>query len=164
MDGITLSATGRITEAWSIFANYTYLDSEVLRGVSELSASQGLDFTKGDHLTSVPDQAFSLFTTYDLPHEVQVGYGVTYQGEYYLTQHGQITGPVPPARTTIPLVKAGDYWVHRATVAWSPRPDIELRLNVNNVFDKVYYNRGRNNGWATPGDRRSATITANYRF
>ena len=76
------------------------------------------------------------------------------------------TRAVPPARTTIPLAKAEDYWVHRATVAWSPRPDLELRLNVNNLFDKVYYTRVRTNlaGWATPGDRRNATLTVNYRF
>lgn len=164
VEGVTLGASGKITEAWSIFANYTYLDSEVRRGVSRRLAAQGLDFTKGDPLTNVPDHAFSLFTTYDLPHGIEVGYGVTYQGEYYLTQHGQITGSNPAARTTIPLVKAEDYWVHRATVAWSPRPDLELRLNVSNLFDKVYYQRGRNNGWATPGDRRNATLTANYRF
>ncbi|MET0274124.1 MAG: TonB-dependent siderophore receptor, partial [Phenylobacterium sp.] len=159
VDGVTLGLSGAITEEWSIFANYTYLDSEVLRGVSRLAASQGLDFTKGDPLTSVPDHAFSLFTTYDLPHDVQLGYGVSYQGEYYLTQHALVTGSTA-TRTTIPLVKAEDYWVHRVTVAWYPRPDLELRLNVNNVFDKEYYNRGRNNGWATPGDRRNATLTA----
>jgi len=164
VDGVTLGASGRITDAWSIFANYTYLDSEVKRGVSKLLAGQGLDFTKGDHLTSVPDHAFSLFTTYDLTDlNLQLGYGVTYQGEYYLTQHALVTGSTN-TRTTIPLVKAQDYMVHRLTVAWTPRPDLELRLNVNNVFDKEYYQRGRNNGWATPGDRRNATLTANYRF
>ena len=114
----------------------------------------------------MPDHAFSLFTTYDLPRDIQVGYGVTYQGEYYVTQHRAIEGSDPPARTTIPRAKAEDYWVHRATVAWSPTPDLELRLNVNNIFDKVYYSRARANaaGWATPGDRRNATLTANYRF
>lgn len=164
VEGVSLGASGRITDAWSIFANYTYLDSEVRRGVSKFLAAQGLDFTKGDHLTSVPDHAFSLFTTYDLTDlNLQLGYGVTYQGEYYLTQHALVAGSTN-TRTTIPLVKAEDYFVHRLTVAWTPRPDIELRLNVNNVFDKEYYQRGRNNGWATPGDRRNATLTANYRF
>jgi len=164
VEGVALGASGRITEAWSIFANYTYLDSEVKRGVSKFLAAQGLDFTKGDPLTSVPDHAFSLFTTYDLTDlNIQLGYGVTYQGEYYLTQHGLVAGSTN-TRTTIPLVKAQDYMVHRVTVAWTPRPDLELRLNVNNVFDKEYYQRGRNNGWATPGDRRNATLTANYRF
>jgi catecholate siderophore receptor len=164
VDGISLGASGLITERWAIFANYTYLDSKILQGASDFLAAGGQDFTKGDPLTSVPDHAFSLFTTYDLPFDVQVGYGVTYQGEYYLTQHAQITGSNPPARTTIPLVKSQDYWVHRATVAWYPKDNIELRLNVNNIFDKVYYQRGRNNGWATPGDGRSAPLSASYRF
>ncbi|HVI31196.1 TonB-dependent siderophore receptor [Phenylobacterium sp.] len=164
VQGVTLGASGQITEAWALFANYTWLESEVLQGASRFSAGQGLDFTKGDPLANVPDHAFSLFTTYDLPRDVQVGYGVTYQGRYYLTQHGQITGSNPPARTTIPLVRTEPYWVHRLTVAWSPTERTELRLNVNNLFDEVYYIRGRNNGWATPGDRRNATLTASYRF
>ncbi|MDO8378427.1 TonB-dependent siderophore receptor [Phenylobacterium sp.] len=162
--GVALGLSGKLTEAWAIFANYTWLDTEVLQGVSRFAARAGLDFTKGDPLTSVPDHAFSLFTTYDLPRDVQVGYGVTYQGEYFLTQHGQITGSVPPARTTIPLVTSEAYWVHRATIAWTPRPGLELRLNVNNLLDEVYYVRGRNNGWSTPGDRRTATASVSYRF
>lgn len=166
VDGISLGASGYITDQWAVFANYSYLDSEVRRGASQALAALGQDFTKGDDLLGVPDHAFSLFTTYDLPNEIQVGYGVTYQGEYYVTQHAAVTGSNPPVRTTIPRAKAEDYWVHRATVSWSPTPDLELRLNVNNLFDKVYYCRVRTNaaGWATPGDRRNATLTANYRF
>ncbi len=164
VQGVTLGASGRITDAWSVFANYTYLKSKVLQGVDDVFAAQGRDFTRGDDLLQVPDHAFSLFTTYDLPHDIQVGYGVTYQGEYYLTQHALVTGATTAIRTTIPRVKAQDYFVHRATVAWSPTEQLELRLNVNNLFDKEYYTRVRNNGWAMPGDRRNATLTANYRF
>lgn len=166
VDGVALGASGYITDAWAIFANYSYLDSEVRRGVSQVLASQGQDFTKGDDLLGVPNHAFSVFTTYDLPHDIQVGYGATYQGEYYVTQHAAITGSTTAQRTTIPRARTEDYWVHRATVAWSPRENLELRLNVNNIFDKVYYSRARTNaaGWATPGDRRNATLTANYRF
>lgn len=164
VQGLALGASGRITEAWAVFANYTWLESEVLQGASSFNAAQGLDFTRGDPLTNVPEHAFSLFTTYDVSPDIQLGYGVTYQGAYYLTQHGQVTGSNPPQRTTIPLVETEPYWVHRAMVTWTPRDDLELRLNVNNLFDEVYYLRGRNNGWATPGDRRSATLTASYRF
>ncbi|MET0294431.1 MAG: TonB-dependent receptor [Phenylobacterium sp.] len=164
VQGVALGASGLVTDRWAVFANYTYLDSEVLQGASAASAARGLDFTRGDPLTNTPDHAFSLFTTYDVSDRLQLGYGVTYQGEYYLTQHAQITGSNPPARTTIPLVTAEAYWVHRAVVTFRPRERVELRLNVNNLFDEVYYTRGRNNGWATPGDGRSATLTASYRF
>lgn len=164
VDGLTLGASGKITDQWSVFANYTYLKSKVLQGVDDAFAAQGRDFTRGDDLVQVPDHAFSVFTTYDLPNNIQLGYGVTYQGETYLNQHGLVTGATTAVRTTIPLVKSDDYWVHRATVAWRATEALELRLNVNNVFDKEYYTRIRNNGWATPGDRRNATLTANYRF
>ena len=164
VEGVALGASGRITDEWSIFANYTYLKSKVIQGVDDVFAGQGRDFTKGDDLLQVPDHAFSIFTTYDLPNNIQVGYGVTYQGESYLTQHALVTGATTAIRTTIPRVKSDDYMVHRATVAWRATNALELRLNVNNVFDKEYYTRIRNNGWATPGDRRNATLTANYRF
>ena len=42
--------------------------------------------------------------------------------------------------------------------------NLDLRLNVNNLFDKHYLTRIRNNGWATPGDGRAAILTANYSF
>jgi catecholate siderophore receptor len=164
VDGIALGASGKITDQWSIFANYTYLKSKVIQGVSDFDVGRGLDFTRGDDLVQVPDHAFSLFTTYDIPdYRLQFGYGVTYQGESYLNQHGLVTGSTN-TRTTIPRVKSDDYFVHRATVAWRATDALELRLNVNNVLDKEYYTRIRNNGWATPGDRRNATLTANYRF
>ena len=162
--GVALGASGQITDDWAVFANYTFLDSKVLQGVSDFDVSRGLDFTRGDDLTQVPDHAFSLFTTYELrAYNVQLGYGVTYQGESYLTQHGLVTGSTN-TRTTIPRVKSDDYWVHRATIAWTPMDSLELRLNVNNLLNETYYTRLRNNGWATPGDKRNATLTANYRF
>ncbi|MCF5924965.1 TonB-dependent receptor, partial [Xanthomonas perforans] len=54
---------------------------------------------------------------------------------------------------------------------------LSLQLNVNNLFDKVYYTSIRNNltvnaagtvtagsGWALPGDGRSAVLNATFSF
>jgi catecholate siderophore receptor len=41
---------------------------------------------------------------------------------------------------------------------------LSFQLNANNLFDKEYYVRVRNNGWATPGDARSLVLTATYAF
>ncbi len=175
VDGVALGAAGSITEQWAVFANYTYLDSEVLQGVSDFTASGGVtgterDWIKGDALTNVPGHAFSLWTTYNINETFQVGYGATYQGEYYLTQHTGIA-TIPAAtparyvgRSTIPLVKSEDYWVHRLMVTYRINEQADVRLNINNLLDKTYYERGRNNGWATPGAARSAVATLNYRF
>lgn len=47
--------------------------------------------------------------------------------------------------------------------------NLDLQLNVDNLFNKDYYTnvRGGSNtapGWETPGAGRSATLTANYNF
>ncbi|MBN8482661.1 MAG: TonB-dependent siderophore receptor [Xanthomonadales bacterium] len=157
VDGITLGVSGRITDHWSVYANYTRLDSEVLQGVSDYVAGNGQDYTRGDRLTNTPENAMSLWTTYDITGQWQVGYGATYQGKIWLTQHSatNLDGP---------LVTAPSYWTHRAMVAFNINRNLGLQFNVNNLTDKEYYTRIRNNGWATPGDARQYTLSATYTF
>lgn len=171
VDGIALGAAGRITHDWSIFANYTYLDSEVLSSVSDYCLTHPSvacannaavpDPQKGNPLTNTPKHSASLWTTYSLD-KWTFGYGATYQGEFYLNNASVIvsgTAVVPTA-----LYKTPDYWTHRAMVAYDFNRNFALQLNVSNVSDEEYYIRIRNNGWATPGEARSATLTATYRF
>lgn len=169
VDGFSLGLAGLITDHWSVFANYTHLDSEVLRNVSDFClANPGVglctggnaaipDFVAGDPLLNTPDDAMSLWTTYDLNRHWQLGYGATYQGKITLTQHSA-TNPDGP------LVVYPGYTTHRAMVAYRVSDDFTLQLNINNMFDKEYYTRIRNNGWATPGDTRSVVLNASYRF
>lgn len=172
VDGLALGASGKVTDKWAVFANYTYLDSELLRGVSTFVAATVGDFAKGDPLTQTPKNAFSLYSSYDISKKLQVGYGVTYQGSFYLTQHtgtcSALVGGICPVanqvRSTLPLVKSADYWVSRLSVTYKVDPRTDVRVNVNNLFDREYYTRIRNNGWATPGDTRNVTLTINRRF
>lgn len=148
VDGVSLGVAGTITDEWRVFANYTYLDSEVLQ-----NADDGLaDPQKGNPLTSVMKHSGSLWTTYDLPVGLQLGYGATYFGEMYLNNAAP------------PLFKFPDFWVHRASASYWVTDALQVQLNVNNLFDKKYFQRVRNNGWATPGDARNATLTVNYTF
>jgi catecholate siderophore receptor len=158
VDGLLLGVSGMITDHWAVYANYTWLDSEVLQGVSDRQAGLGVDYTRGDNLLVVPDHSLNLWTTLDVG-QWQFGYGMSYQGEYYLSQHSatNLNGP---------LVKADDYWTHRAMAAWNVNRDLRLQLNVNNLFDKEYYTRVRTaaSGWATPGEGRQVTVQATYAF
>lgn len=157
VDGLTLGVAGLIQSNWAVYANYTYLDSEVLQGTSDYNAGQGLDYTEGDDLLYVPKNAFSLWTTYDVNSQLQLGYGVTYQDKQYVSQHSE-TNPNGS------LDQADGYAVHRAMATYKLSRELSVQLNVNNLFDKEYYTRIRNNGWATPGDARSAVINVNYNF
>lgn len=153
VDGIALGAAGQVTQAWGLFANYTYLKSEVLQSVSDYNLSNGLaDLQKGDALTNVPEHAASLWTTYRVLPELTVGYGVTYQGSWYLNSGAS------------PLYKADSYTVHNAMAAYRFSRNLDFQLNVNNLTDELYYTRVRNNGWATPGDARAVRLAANYSF
>lgn len=158
VDGVILGASGSISKNWAVYANYTYLDSEVLQGVPDRAAAAGADYIRGDALLSVPRHSFNAWTTLDVG-QWQFGYGVNYQGEFYLNQHSE-------SNRSGPLAKSDDYWTHRAMAAWNVNRDLRLQLNINNLFDKEYYTRIRTaaSGWATPGEGRQVTVQANYSF
>jgi catecholate siderophore receptor len=176
VDGIALGVSGNITRDWTIFANYTYLDSEILQSVSDFCrASPGgsgcgnsvanPDPQRGSPLVQTPPHSGSLFTTYKLPFGLEVGYGLTYQGAF--------TTYVPNLANAT-LLKADDYLIHRAYLAYSFRDGLTMQLNVQNFTDEKYLTNVRNNvnattgvvtgGWAMPGDRRQAVLSLFYSF
>ena len=159
VDGLLLGVSGLITDHWAVYANYAHLDSEVLQGASDFVSGQGQDYTRGDRLMNVPEDSFSIWSTYDLSRQWQLGYGASYQGKYWISQHSA-TNPDGP------LATAPAYWVHRAMVAYKLNRHASLQLNVNNLFDEEYYTRIRNNAnaWATPGEGRSVVLSANFSF
>lgn len=179
VQGLELGISGQITDQWAVYANGTIQESEVLQGASDYVAAgnctgtRGCDFTRGDELTQVPHLAASLWTTYDFSRQLQLGYGITYTGESYLSQHGGIVKACPTSasctadyagRTTIPLAKSEAYMVHNLSATYKFNRNMNVQLNVKNLLDEEYYTRIRNNGWATPGDARSAVATVNYSF
>ena len=162
VDGLALGMAGNITREWAVFANYTFLDSEVLQNAADEAAS---DPVKGRELTQTPRHAASLWTTYALG-DWTFGYGTTYQGSFY-----------PNNANEAVYRKTDAYWVHRAMIGYQINERIGLQLNVSNLFDEEYYTGIRNNltvdaagvvtagnGWANPGEGRSAVLTATLRF
>ena len=153
VDGVALGVAGQITHDWAIFGNVTWLDSEVLHGVSDYVAATAGDPLKGLPISGTPERSGSIWTTYDLERWT-FGYGVTYQSDYVFygnnlaTSYGNVKG----------------YTTHRAMVSFAVNDQLSFQLNANNLFDKDYYVRVRNNGWATPGDARSLVLTATYAF
>ena len=154
VDGITLGATGNITDAWTIFANYTYLDTKVIQSISDYQKSQGVvDTQAGNPMLNTPEHSGSLFTTYKLPFGLELGYGLTYQGSWYLSN---VTGA--------PMYKADDYLVHRAMLSYPITEKFSAQLNVQNFTNEKYYTSVRNNGWANPGEGRSWVLTLGYKL
>jgi len=165
--GVALGASGNITSAWAVTANYTYLDSKLLQSVSNacLAAPGSGTCTNtpavrnpgaGSQLVQTPKHAGSLFTTYRLPFGLTLGYGATWQGSFALNT---------PTAALATVYRSKSYVVHNATLAYDVTKALNLQVNVKNIGDRLYYTRIRaNNGWATPGDARSATLTATLRL
>ena len=69
VDGVEVEAVGRLTARWQINASYTNLHSQVIK-----SAPGGP--AVGIGLFNAPDNAFALFTTYQLTDRLEVGGGM----------------------------------------------------------------------------------------
>ena len=185
VDGLALGVSGNVTPEWAIFANYTYLDSEVRQSVSDfcldtpgatgcLNNAAIPDPQRGDRLIQTPKHSGSLFTTYAFPFGLQIGYGLTYQGKFATNQRNL-------AQRTQFMVD--DFLIHRAFVSYDFKNGLVAQLNVSNFTNEDYYTGVRNNvgaatisgagvvgggavtgGWATPGDSRSAVFSLFYNF
>ena len=153
VQGLELGLTGHLSERWTVFANYTFLDSETLK-----AAAGGNSFASQGHaLANTPPRSMNLWTTYQLTPAWTFGYGARYISERNVT-----------SSTT---AKLDAYWLHNAMVGYQVNRQLDLQLNVNNLFDKAYVERVRQqNGNAARssaieyGADRAAILTANYQF
>ncbi len=154
VDGIELGAQGQITKAWAIYANYAYLRSEILRSIAKNSPPGTVDPQKGNPLANVPGNSGSLWTTYEFPMGLQLGYGFNYSSTVYMnsTTSNKLPG----------------YTVQNALVGYKWDKELSFALNVNNLTNRVYYTQLRGvsaaSAWANPGEGRNAVLTANYNF
>ncbi|QJU56499.1 TonB-dependent siderophore receptor [Sphingomonas sp. AP4-R1] len=157
VNGISLGASGKITPNWSIFANYTYLNTKILQSISDLCRDRptttgcSIDAQAGAVINQTPKNAGSLFTTYTLPFGLQVGYGFTYQGDYNLNNTGV-------------TYRSKDYLIHRAMLSYPIVGGLTAQVNIQNFTNKKYYSGIRNNGWAVPGEGRQAILSLFYSF
>lgn len=156
VDGLELSATGNLTNNWAIFASYAYLDSEILQGISDFERAQNIaDAQKGHEISATPEHSASIWTTYLLPFGLELGYGIQYVGESYISNSRQADGSDP---------KIPDYTLHNALVGYRFNKHLNVRLNLNNLSDEKYWTRVRGTGWGDPGAGRSAVLSADYQF
>jgi catecholate siderophore receptor len=142
--GFEVGAAGRITPRWQVLAGYTYLDAEIVD-------ASALDGTKGKIPPNTPTSSSSLWTSYNLTREWEIGGGWTYMSDRYANPTN--------------VVSAGNYWRFDATVAYH-QPKYDLRLNLFNLanrrnIEQVIQSDG---GRSVPGVDRTALLSVNYRF
>ncbi|MCG3111234.1 MAG: TonB-dependent siderophore receptor [Candidatus Manganitrophus sp. SB1] len=141
VDGVELSVAGNVTDQWQLFGGYALMNSEV---VETLDAAE-----VGNELANTPKHSFSLWTTYQLPLNLEVGGGAQFVGDRFSNVNNDRTAP--------------SYWLFDAMVAYRATESLTLRVNGYNLADEGYI-ESLGGGHFIPGAGRSAIAAADFQF
>jgi len=148
--GIELMAVGQLTEYWQLSAGITKLNAKAL----DQQSNTGLDTTA---VRWTPDYSATLWTQYQFS-GFTIGGGARYMGE----QKRLVTTQDAATQNT-PDIES--YVVADAMVAYAVNKNLNLRLNVYNIFDKEYVETLNNGGSRVRlGLPRSGMLTAEFVF
>lgn len=167
-NGFELEAAGRLTEDWEVFAGLSLMDARILEVAENINPTTGAltqanPAYAGQVARNTPPYTFNLWTSYKVGGHWTVAGGMEAKGERNAVNPSG-AGPVPTLN--------GAYYPNTAPayVRWDAMLAYELnqwkvQFNIKNLFDQLYYDAVYDNGGFTvPGVRRSATVSAEYRF
>ena len=144
IEGLELSATGMLSDAWSVFAGASFLDSEYRFSLNTID--------QGQELPLVPDVSANAWTTYVLPFGLTVGLGVQYIDDMVRSRNAARGELVVDGVTLLDLM-----------ASYTVNDTLSLRLNVLNAGDEEYVDRF-GGGHYVPGAGRTAQLTAFLNF
>jgi iron complex outermembrane recepter protein len=142
--GIELQTKGEILPGWNITASYAYTDAEV---------TEDNNFTIGNSLANVPENAVSLWNTYTIPKGnlsgLGFGLGLFYVGE----REGDLDNSF----------QLDDYLRTDAAIYYR-RNNLNLALNFQNLFDVDYIEFAEDDLSVYPADPFTVLFSASYEF
>ncbi|WP_262964158.1 TonB-dependent receptor [Methylobacter psychrophilus] len=128
--GIELGLNGNITDAWKVFGGYAYQNGDITKSISSSALA-------GATLAQVPEHSFSLWNRYDISQQWGVGLGSIYRGKMYAATDNKVILP--------------GFLRFDAAVYYKATKNIQLQVNIENLFDKQYYASAHSNNNITPG-------------
>ncbi|MBB3213539.1 catecholate siderophore receptor [Herbaspirillum sp. Sphag1AN] len=148
VQGIELGVTGNITVNWAVTAGYTIMDTRIVSGAAATASGEKL-------LAYTPRQAFTSWTTYKLPQGFTIGGGARYVSSLLRGTDGAIGTPQ----------YANAYWVFDSMLSYVVNKNVDLQLNLTNMFNKDYVAAINKSGYRdTPGAARAIALTANFKY
>ncbi|MGE4315598.1 TonB-dependent receptor [Acinetobacter sp.] len=152
VDGIELGLNGKITDKWDISAGYTYLDSEATKNGVSCRGTTCTDQTvfNGNQMPNVPKNSATLWTTYQVLPQLQLGAGATAMDKVYgdLANTKYVPG----------------YVRYDAMARYNVNENVDLQLNVNNLSDERYFTKAYASHYATEAEGRSAVLSLNFKY
>jgi len=145
--GLELDIAGLITDQWKLGISYTYTDASI--------QADGTRYLKDTPVINVPRHSASLLSTYDF--HLDNGYRAGLSGA--VVHVGERPGYQADTRFKLP-----SYTMVRVRGHIQPTPDLELSLQVSNLFDQTHYLSSYWPSWVAPGAPRTLTAQVRYSF
>jgi outer membrane receptor for ferric coprogen and ferric-rhodotorulic acid len=153
--GIELEVNGALTPNWQVGAGYTFAQAKYKKDAD--NAKEGTLFD-----TDVPRHLFKANTTYHLQgdlNKLRIGANVYGQSSTF-NKGSNVFGQYHIDQQAYALVGL--------MAGYKVTKHLDTQLNINNVFDKKYYQGIASNSTWSPydvyGDPRNFTVTAKYAF
>jgi catecholate siderophore receptor len=148
VQGARVGAAGRITPEWQVFGGFAYLNARITQGITNIG---GVGNTTGFIPLNTPTYSGNVWTTYTINDTYEVGGGMFYVGQRYANNQNTVQVP--------------EYFRFDMTAAYKT-PKWELRANVFNLFNVMYYDQlmASDGGRAVPGSGTTGLLTFTYRM
>lgn len=149
--GVELGFSGKIIPAWTVFGGVTYLDAVV---ADNGFVASGTTFVaspfNGNQFPTTPKKSATLWTSYAINKDFTVGAGLSSMDRVYANVNNTKFAP--------------GYTRFDAMASYNVNRDLSLQLNVQNLGDKLYFDKVSSPHYAGVAPGRSATLTANLKF
>jgi catecholate siderophore receptor len=141
-NGYEIGVNGHLVPAWSVAGGYAYQNAEV---ISTTVAARA-----GAQVGQVPHHTLSLWNRYQIRPRVAAGVGVVYRSDMFAAIDNTV---ILPSYTR---ADAGAYF--------SLTRQVQLQLNVENLFNRNYYINADSNTNISPGSPRALRINLTTAF
>ncbi|MEG6508953.1 TonB-dependent siderophore receptor [Methyloligella sp. 2.7D] len=122
--GVEVEVAGQVTDAFQVYAGYTYTESEYLKIATDAEGETYSSYT--------PKHIVQLWGKYTVQNgqfkNLHVGAGGRYLSSFYSEAMGQ-------------TLTADGYFVADTAIGYTFKNNLDLTFSVNNVFDEKYYER-----------------------
>ena len=142
VSGFEFQISGQIIDAWSLTANYSYLDGELDDGATP---------------REIPENTFSIWNNINVSSKFGLGLGATFQDESF-TSNASVDTP-ESERVTLPSYTRVD-----ASAFYNFSDKLRLQLNVENLLDTEYFPNAHTDDNITVGAPINAQISVIGKF
>ena len=139
IEGFEAQVNGQLTDAWGVAVGYSYLDGEQV----DRSGATGL------RLRELPENMFSVWSTYQVTPRIGLGLGLTYQDDSFINQSN--------------TAKLPSYTRIDAAVYFDVSESLSVQLNIDNVADELYFPNAHSTHQATVGESINARLSMQWR-